>query len=120
MRPVRQTVNRDDLLSWGSGSCQVIDEPHICFIHSWAASCYNNSGTAKKMQAVSKRGRPACQANVNDAKAHSCYRFRSHWLGSGLGRQAHSVDRGPAPDTFPAMTDGVWEDLACVSGHSDT
>lgn len=50
MRAVRQTVNRDDLLSWGSGSCQVIDEPHICFIHSWAASCYNNSATAKKMQ----------------------------------------------------------------------
>lgn len=50
MRPLRQAVNRDDLLSWGSGSCQVIDEPHICFIHSWATSCYNNSGTAEKMQ----------------------------------------------------------------------
>lgn len=61
----------------------------------------------RKCRAVSKRGRPACQANVNDAKAHSRYGFRSHWLGSGGGRRTQRVDRGHAPDTFPDMTNGV-------------
>lgn len=55
MRLVRQTVNGDDLLSRGRGSCQVMDESHICFIHSRATSCYNNSSAAQKMQGKSPR-----------------------------------------------------------------
>lgn len=32
----------------------------------------------------------------------------------GLEGRAQSVDRGPAPDTFLTMTDGVWEERARV------
>ncbi|KAA8590874.1 hypothetical protein FQN60_001817, partial [Etheostoma spectabile] len=46
----KQDCHGDDLLSRGSGSCLVIDDSHICFIHSWATSCYNNSSAAEKMQ----------------------------------------------------------------------
>lgn len=65
----------------------------------------------RKCRAVSKRGRPTCQANVNDAKAHSRYGFRSHWRGSGVGRQAQSVVRRPAPDVLPSTTKRVCEGL---------
>lgn len=65
----------------------------------------------RKCRAVSKRGWPTCQANVNDAKAHSHYGFRCHWRGSGVGRQAQSVDRRPAPDALPSVTNGVCEDF---------
>lgn len=67
----------------------------------------------RKCRAVSKRGWPTCQANVNDAKAHSRYGFRSHWLGGGVGRRAQTVDRGPATDTFPAMTNGIFKIFTC-------
>lgn len=40
----------------------------------------------RKCRVVSRRGRPACQGNVNDAKAHNRSRFHSYWPGSGVRR----------------------------------
>lgn len=51
----------------------------------------------RKCRAVSKRGRTTCQANVNDAKAHSRYRFLSHWPGS----------RGEWEDGLEVLTDNL-------------
>lgn len=52
----------------------------------------------RKCRAVSKRGRPTCQENVNDAKAHSRYRFHSHRPGSGASPEG--VDGKAAPNNL--------------------
>lgn len=57
----------------------------------------------RKCRAVFKRGRPTCQGNVNDAKAHSRYRFHSHWPGSGVRQWAQGVDGKPAPNNLPGL-----------------
>lgn len=68
----------------------------------------------RKCRAVSKRGRPACQGNVNDAKAHSRYRFHSHRPGSGVRRQARGVDGKPAPNNFPGLTNVASKGFTCA------
>lgn len=54
----------------------------------------------RKCRAVSKRGRPTCQENVNDAKAHSRYRFHSHRPGSGATDGPGGVDGKAAPNNL--------------------
>lgn len=89
---VRRAVNADDLLSlaeglgwgWEGSGCQVMDESHICFIHCRAASCYNNSGAGEKMRgSLPREAGRRVREMLTTPRAHSRYRFRSHWPGSG-------------------------------------
>lgn len=104
---VRRAVNADDLLSlaeggrWedGGDGCQVMDESHICFIHCRAASCYNNSGAGEKMRgSLPREAGRRVREMLTTPRAHSRYRFRSHWPGSGAGADGpEGVDGEPAP-----------------------
>lgn len=68
----------------------------------------------RKCRAVSKRGRPTCQGNVNDAKVHSRYGFRSHRPGSGVGRRAQGVDRKPDPKNLLGLTNVACKVFTCA------
>lgn len=72
------------------------------------------SAQQRKCRAVSKRGRPTCQGNVNDAKAHSRYRFHSHRPGSGVGRQAQGADGKPAPNNLLGLTNVAYKVFTCA------
>lgn len=68
----------------------------------------------RKCGAVSKRGRPTCQGNVNDAKAHSRYRFHSHWPGSAVGEGPGGVDGKPAPNNLLGLTNVACKVFTCA------
>lgn len=79
----------------GGGRCQVMDESHICFIHSWAASCYNNSGGGGKMRgSLPREAGRRVREMLTTPRAHSRYGFRSRWPGSGAGQDGPEVLTG--------------------------
>lgn len=68
----------------------------------------------RKCRAVSKRGRPTCQGNVNDSR----YGFHSHWPGSRVGRRVRRVDGKPAPNNLLGLTNVECKSFTCsVSLH---
>ena len=61
-----------------SWSCQVIDDLHICFIHSRATSCYNNSHCARENARQSPREAEPLVREMLTMLKLTVVRFHSH------------------------------------------